>query len=67
MIRRFKKLRMKQQALILQGTIILLVLFIISTFVVPISSHGIKIIKKSSHEALLRSNDARVSLMSNKI
>ncbi|KAM3132602.1 hypothetical protein pb186bvf_015274 [Paramecium bursaria] len=67
MIRKFKKLKMKQQALILQGSIILLVLLFVSIFIVPISSHGLKIIKKSSHEALIRSNDARVSLMSDKI
>ena len=63
----FKSLRMKQQALVLQCTIILITLIIMSVLLLPLFSNGIKIIKRSSHEALVKSNDAKVTKLTSKI
>ncbi|KAM3132603.1 hypothetical protein pb186bvf_015275 [Paramecium bursaria] len=67
MIRKFRKLRMTQQALLTQGTIIILALIVISIIILPLILDGIWIMKKSSYDALLISNDARVSLISTNI
>ena len=38
-----------------------------SILLLPLFSNGIKIIEQSSHEVLVKSNDAKVSLLSSKI
>ena len=45
----------------------MLALILICLLLLPLFSNGIKIIEQSSHEALVKSNDAKVSLLSNKI
>ncbi|KAM3132610.1 hypothetical protein pb186bvf_015282 [Paramecium bursaria] len=52
---------MREQTLIIQGTIFLLVLMLFTSIIYPLTMKGIVIIRQSSYEALLRSNDARVS------
>ncbi|KAM3132627.1 hypothetical protein pb186bvf_015299 [Paramecium bursaria] len=67
MIYKLRNLRMKQQALLIQVSIILIVFTMITVFVLPLSISEIKIIKTSSHQALLKTNDATVTQLSQRI
>ncbi|KAM3136061.1 hypothetical protein pb186bvf_011866 [Paramecium bursaria] len=64
MIGKFKSLTMRKQTFLIQGTMFSLVLIIFTLVLIPLTQKEIEIIRQSSHEALLKSNDARVSQLS---